>query len=261
MARSNQPTPWLIDCWSPRTKPGWLAAGTVRGESATPIVRMLAATARAWATTSASDAPDWRRHRQSCGRGSCGPVRAPAKSRSPLESPHGRAARRNARRNSVAAETKSLGDAASAPTPSEAAPMPAKIGRFLLGDLLGPVELKSGVPLEKLKALVPQSKVVYLHCAAGGRCLGAADILKGAGYEAGPLRPGCDDLVKAGSRRRRPTKTLGAPPSIILRKSCFRRAQRRCRVPRALGQRRASGRWRHRKLASRYSFDFKSLPK
>lgn len=59
-------------------------------------------------------------------------------------------------------------------------------------------ELKSGVPPEKLKGLIPEGKVVYLHCAAGGRCLRAADILKAAGYEARPLRPGYDALLKAG---------------------------------------------------------------
>ena len=59
-------------------------------------------------------------------------------------------------------------------------------------------DLKAGVPPEKLKGLIPQGKIVYLHCAAGARCLPAADILKAAGYEARPLRPGYEALLKAG---------------------------------------------------------------
>lgn len=58
--------------------------------------------------------------------------------------------------------------------------------------------LKSGVSAEKLKTLLPAGKIVYLHCAAGGRCLKAADLLKAAGYETRPLKSGYDDLVKAG---------------------------------------------------------------
>lgn len=59
-------------------------------------------------------------------------------------------------------------------------------------------EIKAGLKAERLKELLPAGKVVYLHCAAGGRCLKAADLLKAAGYETRPLKPGYDDLVKAG---------------------------------------------------------------
>ena len=59
-------------------------------------------------------------------------------------------------------------------------------------------ELKEGVTAEKLKSLIPAGKVVYLHCAAGGRCLKAAELLKVAGYETRPLKPGYSDLIKAG---------------------------------------------------------------
>lgn len=59
-------------------------------------------------------------------------------------------------------------------------------------------DLKAGIPAEKLKSLFPAGKIVYLHCAAGGRCLKAADLLKAAGYETRPLKPGYDDLLKAG---------------------------------------------------------------
>ncbi len=59
-------------------------------------------------------------------------------------------------------------------------------------------DLKAGVPSDKLKTLLPAGKIVYLHCAAGGRCLKAADLLKAAGFETRPLKPGYEDLVKAG---------------------------------------------------------------
>ncbi|WP_149115654.1 rhodanese-like domain-containing protein [Limnoglobus roseus] len=59
-------------------------------------------------------------------------------------------------------------------------------------------DLKKGVPAEKLKELLPKDKVVYVHCGSGVRCLKAADLLKAAGYETQPLKPGYEELVKAG---------------------------------------------------------------
>lgn len=59
-------------------------------------------------------------------------------------------------------------------------------------------DLKAGVSAEKLKALLPAGKVVYLHCAAGGRCLKAADLLKEKGYEVRPLKSGYEALLKEG---------------------------------------------------------------
>jgi phage shock protein E len=58
--------------------------------------------------------------------------------------------------------------------------------------------IKSGAAKEKLKQLLPKGKIVYLHCAAGGRCLKAADLLKEAGFETRPLKPGYEALLKAG---------------------------------------------------------------
>lgn len=59
-------------------------------------------------------------------------------------------------------------------------------------------DLKAGVSAEKLKELLPAGKVVYVHCASGVRSLKAAELLKAAGYETQPLKPGYADLVKAG---------------------------------------------------------------
>jgi rhodanese-related sulfurtransferase len=59
-------------------------------------------------------------------------------------------------------------------------------------------DLQAGVPAGMLKLLIPAGKPVYLHCAAGGRCLKAADILKAAGYDVRPLKPGYEALLKEG---------------------------------------------------------------
>ncbi len=59
-------------------------------------------------------------------------------------------------------------------------------------------QLKSGVSDAKLKEIIPSGKIVYLHCAAGGRCLKAADLLKNKGYDIRPLKPGYDALISAG---------------------------------------------------------------
>jgi len=61
-------------------------------------------------------------------------------------------------------------------------------------------DLKKGAN-EKLKSTVPAGKIVYVHCAAGGRCLKAADLLKSSGYDIRPLKPGYDALVKAGFQK------------------------------------------------------------
>lgn len=59
-------------------------------------------------------------------------------------------------------------------------------------------KLKGGIEAEKLAKDLPKDKIIYVHCAAGGRCLPAADILKKSGYDVRPLKPGYTDLVKAG---------------------------------------------------------------
>ena len=58
--------------------------------------------------------------------------------------------------------------------------------------------LESGIKPEELAEKLPRGKVVYCHCAAGGRSLDAAEVLKKLGYDARPLKPGYKDLLKAG---------------------------------------------------------------
>jgi phage shock protein E len=48
--------------------------------------------------------------------------------------------------------------------------------------------------LEKL----PKGKIVYTHCAVGGRALAAAKVLRQHGIDVRPLKAGYDDLVEAG---------------------------------------------------------------
>ena len=59
-------------------------------------------------------------------------------------------------------------------------------------------ELEGGIKPDDLARKLPRGKVVYCHCAAGGRSLDAADLLKKLGYDVRPLKPGYKDLLKAG---------------------------------------------------------------
>lgn len=43
-----------------------------------------------------------------------------------------------------------------------------------------------------------KTKIIYTHCKAGGRCLTAAKHLKALGYDVRALKPGYEDLLKAG---------------------------------------------------------------
>ena len=45
---------------------------------------------------------------------------------------------------------------------------------------------------------LPKDKVIYTHCRAGGRALACGEILKKHGYDVRPLKPGYEELIKAG---------------------------------------------------------------
>ena len=47
-------------------------------------------------------------------------------------------------------------------------------------------------------AKLPKDKIIYCHCAAGGRCLIASDLLKKKGYDIRALKPGYKSLIEAG---------------------------------------------------------------
>jgi rhodanese-related sulfurtransferase len=58
--------------------------------------------------------------------------------------------------------------------------------------------LEQGVKPDALAKRLPKTKVIYVHCLSGGRCLQAADILAPLGYDVRPLKPGYQALVAAG---------------------------------------------------------------
>ena len=69
----------------------------------------------------------------------------------------------------------------------------------LAGARLVPLSrLEAGVAPADLARVLPQDKIIYCHCLAGGRCLMAADILKPLGYDVRPLGQSYDELVAAG---------------------------------------------------------------
>jgi acetyl esterase/lipase len=61
-----------------------------------------------------------------------------------------------------------------------------------------PLSKLKGMSEEELVRLVPKGKVIYTHCRAGGRAQTAGAILKQKGYDVRALKPGFEDLVKAG---------------------------------------------------------------
>lgn len=79
-----------------------------------------------------------------------------------------------------------------------------KEGHLKDAKLLPLSALEEGLPEEELGKVLPKDKVIYLHCAAGGRSLQAAAILKKQGYDARPLKPGYSALLKAGFTEAKP---------------------------------------------------------
>ena len=59
-------------------------------------------------------------------------------------------------------------------------------------------KLKVEAELAALLKELPKDKVIYTHCRAGGRALTCGEILKKQGYDVRPLKPGYEDLIKAG---------------------------------------------------------------
>ncbi len=85
--------------------------------------------------------------------------------------------------------------------------------KAVLVDVRGDDEWKEGhlksavhVPLpdlskmseSQLREKLPKDKIIYTHCAAGVRSLKAGKILEKFGYDIRPLKPGYEELVKAG---------------------------------------------------------------
>jgi rhodanese-related sulfurtransferase len=59
-------------------------------------------------------------------------------------------------------------------------------------------EIPENVTGKMLEKQFPKGTILYLHCAAGGRCLQAADLMMKSGYDVRPLRDGYQSLLKNG---------------------------------------------------------------
>lgn len=59
-------------------------------------------------------------------------------------------------------------------------------------------ELQDKLKEEDVAKKISKDLIIYTHCAVGYRSLRAAKILKKYGYDVRALKPGYDDLVKAG---------------------------------------------------------------
>jgi phage shock protein E len=59
-------------------------------------------------------------------------------------------------------------------------------------------ELQDKLKEDDVREKVPKDMIVYTYCAVGYRSLRAAKILKKYGYDVRPLKPGFDQLAKAG---------------------------------------------------------------
>lgn len=59
-------------------------------------------------------------------------------------------------------------------------------------------ELKTAAGAKRHIEKSPKGKIVYTHCAVGGRALAAAKVLRQHGIDVRPLKAGYDDLVEAG---------------------------------------------------------------
>ena len=59
-------------------------------------------------------------------------------------------------------------------------------------------ELRLPDRTEEMLKQLPKDRVLYTHCVVGMRSLKAAEILKKRGFDVRALKPGYDELIKAG---------------------------------------------------------------
>lgn len=62
-------------------------------------------------------------------------------------------------------------------------------------------ELKMPDAAKRFISRLPEKKIVYTHCAAGGRSVSAAKILRAHGLDVRPLKPDYDELIEAGFKK------------------------------------------------------------
>jgi rhodanese-related sulfurtransferase len=68
----------------------------------------------------------------------------------------------------------------------------------LEGALFAPLSWLRGAAAEQLAEKLPAKQILYAHCASGRRTLAAAELLRKAGWDVRPLKPGYAELLKAG---------------------------------------------------------------
>lgn len=67
------------------------------------------------------------------------------------------------------------------------------------GAILLPLsELRLRNRTEEMVKDLPKDRIIYTHCVVGMRSLKAAEILKSRGFDVRALKPGYDELIKAG---------------------------------------------------------------
>jgi rhodanese-related sulfurtransferase len=76
-----------------------------------------------------------------------------------------------------------------------------KEGHLAGAILLPQSKLNVESELAELVKKLPKDKVIYTHCRAGGRALRCGEILKKQGFDVRPLKPGYEELVKAGFKK------------------------------------------------------------
>ena len=61
--------------------------------------------------------------------------------------------------------------------------------------------LKKRADADTLTKLLPEDKVLYIHCVVGKRAVTAGNILERLEYDVRPLKPGYKELLKAGFKK------------------------------------------------------------
>lgn len=67
-------------------------------------------------------------------------------------------------------------------------------------------DLQDKLDAEKLREKLDKNVIVYTYCVVGFRSLKAGGILEKAGYDVRPLKPGYEELLKAGFENEKPEK-------------------------------------------------------
>jgi phage shock protein E len=89
---------------------------------------------------------------------------------------------------------------------------------YVEGALFVPVDSlrKYSLDAEKLAKTLPakqEKKILYTYCVVGMRSKAAGNILQEQGYEVRPLKPGYEELLKAGFKKAEPSEAKASEAS------------------------------------------------